>query len=197
MSGLAVETCNRCLNRAGAIARLRALGMYDGALRDIIHALKYGTRRSLARPLGERAAQAGAGLLRGADALVPVPLHPWREWRRGFNQAAAIAREVQRSHAEACRIVLPVWRALRRCRATRPQAELDAAARRTNVRGAFALAGWTRRRRSGWQQRIDGRVLVLVDDVSTTGATLDECATVLAKAGAKEVRALVIARVLH
>ena len=111
-------------------------------------------------------------VLAGADAVVPVPLHRRREWTRGFNQADAIAGGLG----------LPVWRLLRRTRHTDPQSTLAAPERRRNVHGAFAV------RRGAVEQlaanALSGACLVLVDDVSTTGATLDACAEVL-KAGGR------------
>jgi ComF family protein len=165
------------------VDRARALGPYDGALRDILHALKYSGRRSAAPRLAALLRERCADILDGADAAVPVPLHARRQWSRGFNQAALVA----------ARLGLPRWPLLRRQRHTAPQAHLSAAARRQNVADAFAL-GW-----SGWARRraVEGATLVLVDDVSTTGATLDACAAVLKRYGAREVRALVVARTLR
>lgn len=117
----------------------------------------------------------GAALLEGADVLVPVPLHYMRLLSRGFNQARDLARGVG----------LPVAPALRRIRQTSSQADLPAGRRQANVRGAFRL---TRR------ASVNGQCVVLVDDVSTTGATLDACARVLLHGGAREVRALIAAR---
>ena len=111
--------------------RARAVGGYDGALRAIVHALKYEGRRSLAQPLAELMRIRGADMLTGADWAVPVPLHPSRRRERGFNQAADLARHLG----------VPVRQALRRHRATRTQTGLPAARRHRNVRGAFALAG--------------------------------------------------------
>ena len=118
---------------------------------------------------------AGVSVLGDADAVVPVPLARARHRSRGFNQARELARHLS----------LPVLEALTRVRDTAPQADLPAAKRAANVRGAFSL-------RPGVS--IDGLVLVLVDDVSTTGATLNACAAVLLDGGAKEVRALTAAR---
>ena len=171
------------LPAAGAIDRGIAAGAYDGALRNILHALKYEGRSSLARPLAAFAREAGADILHGCSCAVPVPLHPWRRMTRGFNQAAEIARGLG----------LPVVDALRRTRATSPQTELDAAARRRNVAGAFAPSPWLTLL-PGRTRLIEDAAVVLVDDVHTTGATLDACATVLKTAGAREVRALTIAR---
>ncbi len=121
-------------------------------------------------------------LLDGSDVLVPVPLHPRRLRERGYNQAALLARELGRRtgrpHGE---------RVLVRRKDTAPQAGLSAAARRRNVAGAFAV------RQKGF---IAGRVVTLVDDVLTTGATAYACARALREAGAREVRLLSIARVL-
>lgn len=159
----------------------RAAGEYDGALRDIIHAFKYDGRRGLARPLGRLAAAEADGVLGGAQYVVPVPLHPLRRLRRGFNQAEDLARELG----------LPLANVLWRHRMTAPQTGLHASARRRNVRGAFTLSPlWSRRRQSA----LEGGVVVLVDDVRTTGATLNACAEVLLEAGVREVRALTLAR---
>ncbi len=155
-------------------------------LRDVIHSLKFEGRRSLATHLAPMMRVASRDTLQGADAVVPVPLHPWRQWRRGFNQAALIADSLG----------LPVWPVLARARATRAQSELEADARYANVAGAFTLAAWTPRRRSRTAQRVHGRTLVLVDDVLTTGATLHACAEALLAAGAREIRAFTVARVV-
>jgi ComF family protein len=113
---------------------------------------------------------------------VPVPLYPWRRLRRGFNQAADLARELD----------LPVVHALWRTRPTAPQTGLTAIARRRNVAGAFRLSPLLSRHTRA--ALISDRVIVLVDDVMTTGATLAACAEVLQDAGAREVRTLTVAR---
>lgn len=167
--------CARCSRTPRVITMGRAIGPNDGALREILHALKYGKRRSVAKLLAERMAIAGADVLSGADLAVPVPLHFSRLYARGFNQAAEIARHIG----------IPVVNGLRRRRATVTQTDLPEPARFDNVRGAFALR---------WRTRVAGRIVVVVDDVSTTGATLDACARVLLAGGAKEVRGLTAAR---
>jgi len=154
-----------------------AVDHYEGRLRDIIHALKYERRRSIARPLGLLMRERGAELLLGVDAVVPVPLHPRRQRERGFNQADDLARQLG----------LPVVPLLKRVRFTTSQIELPADARHQNVRDAFGLA------EAG---RHAPQIAVLVDDVSTTGATLEACARVLKAGGVKEVRALTAARVV-
>lgn len=170
------------------IDRSRAIGEYDGALRQIIHALKYDGRRSLAQPLGKLMQAYGCDLLNGAEWAVPVPLHPRRERARGFNQAAELARYLD----------LPMCFALERVRHTVAQVDLPASRRHANVRGAFRLTAGPR-----WLAARKGRVpdlskacVLLVDDVTTTGATLDACARVLRRAGVAEVRAITAARVV-
>jgi len=175
------QPCTGC-TELRVVDRARALGPYDGALRDILQALKYAGRRSTAPALAELLRARCGELLAGVDAVVPVPLHPRRSWSRGFNQSALLAAHLGP----------PVRHLLRRRRHTAPQAGLTADERRVNVDHAFALA---------WRARVQpalvrGACLALVDDVSTTGATLDACASVLKEHGARDVRALVVARTL-
>ncbi|HYT68421.1 MAG TPA: ComF family protein [Vicinamibacterales bacterium] len=179
--------CPRCWNAIVPIAPLglfslpphvslaTAIGPYDETLKAIVHALKYDPRSTIARHLAARMRAAGAEVIDGADAVVPIPLHRSRERTRGFNQASELARHLG----------LPVLGALTRVRKTATQADLPAAKRDANVRGAFAINS---------EVCVDGLILVLVDDVSTTGATLNACAAPLLDAGAKEVRALTAAR---
>jgi ComF family protein len=183
--------CPRCRRIAGTLP-VRVVGPYEGRLRDVLHAFKYDGRRSLAPSLAALVRSQAVDLLTGADLVVPVPLHWARRRVRGFNQA----------HDLASSLGPPVVAALRRTRATIAQTELTAGARRRNVRGAFAIAP-ARYRRGCWSAAaregatvaaIAGRVVVLVDDVITTGATLDACAGVLRAAGAAEVRAVTVAR---
>lgn len=190
-----------------ALDALCAIGEYEGRLRDIIHALKYERRRSIAPPLGSLMRTAAAPLLHDAHVVVPVPLHPSRERSRGFNQAEDLARALGP----------PVHRLLRRVVATIPQVELPATERHRNVRDAFVASFPIRAffptrgslptrilfptriqlpTRAPLPTRVPlPAVIVLVDDVSTTGATLNACARVLKSAGAREVRAVTAARV--
>jgi ComF family protein len=170
--------CPRCRRTNRFVDRARAIGAYDGALRAVIHALKYEGRRSLARPLGALMRARGADMLDGADCAIPVPLHASRRRERGFNQAADLARHIG----------LPVCAALRRVRATPTQTSLPAARRHRNMRHAFAATRVA--------HALTGAVVVLIDDVSTTGATLEACASVLKDVGVREVRALTAARVI-
>jgi ComF family protein len=163
----------------------RAAGEYEGALREIIHAFKYDERRSLAKPLGRLMHDTGSDVLENASCVVPVPLHAWRRFRRGFNQATNLA----------ARLDLPVVHALWRVRATVPQSGLTADSRRRNVGRAFRLSPLLSHRTR--EARLIDRVVVLVDDVRTTGATLEACASVLTEAGAREVRAITAAAVVR
>jgi ComF family protein len=169
--------CPRCRRTRRLVEHARAIGPYDGSLRAIIHALKYEGRRSLARRLSALMRHRGGDLLDGVTCAVPVPLHPSRVRERGFNQATDLAEHLG----------VPVVAALRRNRATLPQTGLPAARRHRNVRDAFAIT------RAG--AALSGATVMLVDDVSTTGATLEACARVLTEAGVAEVRALTAARV--
>lgn len=173
--------CRPCRTSGSAVSRARAIGEYEGTLREIIHALKYAGRWSLAKALAGQMRIRGRELLEEVDAVVPVPLHWRREYQRGFNQAREIARHLGVSVVEA----------LRRTRPTRPQIELAADRRRANVAGAFAM------RKNGLARPIvRGKIVLLIDDVSTTGATLDSCAAVLKDSGALDVYALTAARVV-
>jgi ComF family protein len=179
-----VLICPRCRASPPRFSRARSGGRYDGCFRNVIHAFKYNGRRPLARPIARLMMDAGADILANADAVVPVPLHPWRAFRRGFNQADDLA---------VC-FGLPVWRALRRSRNGPPQASLPASDRGANVGGAFtcrSIFGWSN---PWWERRLEGRSIVLVDDVMTTGATLDACSAVLLAAGVRSVWALTAAR---
>ena len=173
--------CGRCRREESILTRGAALGFYDGPLRECIGALKYHGRHRAARGLATRLFQRAAArsVLDGADALAPVPLHPARERERGFNQASLLADGLAFAGGQ------PVVSWLKRIRRTGTQTALSAKSRRLNVRGAFVVEP---------RAPVRGAVVVLVDDVVTTGATLRECARVLLRAGAREVRALVVAR---
>ncbi|MBP1605131.1 MAG: utilization protein GntX [Acidobacteria bacterium] len=140
--------------------------------------MKYGRHRSVAGRLSALVRAEMGDVLAGADCVVPVPLHWTRHWTRGFNQAADLAKGLG----------LPVVHGLARARRTASQTTLSSGRRHANVKGAFVV-------QHGRVPRIlRGRTVVLVDDVCTTGATLEACARVLVGAGVREVRAVTVAR---
>ncbi len=158
--------------------QMHAVGYHEGALREAIHALKYNHRTELAVPLGGLLQQHIPQTSWKIDVITAVPLHPDRRRERGYNQAELLAREL------AGRVGLPYAEGLRRIRATADQIGLDAAARRENVRDAFEADASAFR---------DRRVL-MIDDVCTTGATMDACARALGAQGARSIYGLAIAR---
>jgi ComF family protein len=167
--------CGACSRERPLYDRARAVLRYDDLGRRLVVAFKHGDRTHGAPTFGRWLARAGAGLIAEADLIAPVPLHRLRLLRRRFNQSAMLAQAVCRSPAgQALQFAPDV---LLRRRHTPSQAGLNAAQRRRNVRNAFTVNP----RRSG---QIDGRRVLLVDDVFTTGATVSECARVLRRAGA-------------
>lgn len=177
--------CAGCSAHPPVFAGARAALVYGGLSRDIVLMLKHGDRTDLAKPLAGWLARAGAPLLARADLIAPVPLHPRRLARRRFNQAGLLAQALARAAAVPC-----VPDLLRRTRATPSQGPFSASARQRNVQGAFGIAP-----RAGG--RVKGARILMVDDVMTSGATLDACARALARAGAAAVDAVVVARVLR
>lgn len=168
--------CALCRLGLNGFDAVYSYGWYEGSLRALIHVLKYEGVRPLARPLGQ--------LLLGAiprqenfDAIVPMPLHWSKLWQRGFNQAELLARQVARARNT------PLVKAVKRRKATAPQAGLTNARRRANVQGAFQAT-----------RRLDGMRVLLIDDVLTTGATASACARALKRAGAAHVALAAVAR---
>jgi ComF family protein len=159
---------------------LRAAGAHAGPLRAAVRALKYGGEPGLAQDLGGLVAlELARDLARGVtvDAIVPVPLHRSRARARGYDQAALLAQAV------AARTALPLRQALHRIRGGSPQVEFDRAARAANIRGAFVAEAAS----------LQGLRVALIDDVATTGATLLDAAAAARAAGARTVRAYVVA----
>jgi ComF family protein len=174
--------CDRCLRARPRFAATIAAHAYAFPLDYLVQGLKYEHRLELAVPLGEALASAlrgASGACGGVEALVPMPLSRARQRERGFNQAIEIARVVAR------RTGVPLARLLARTAHAPPQASLPWRERARNVRGAFACAA-----------RLDGRHVAILDDVMTTGATLDAAAAALLAAGAARVDAWVVARTL-
>jgi ComF family protein len=175
--------CGNCARERPAWDQARAVLRYDKRSRGLVLGLKHGDHTHVARAFGRWMQRAGSEVLTGADLLVPVPLHWTRLFRRRYNQAALLAHAIRAAGGPD---VAADW--LVRRRRTPVQGHLGPAARERNVRGAFAL----RPRRS-----IAGKRVVIVDDVMTTGATVEECARVLRRAGAASVGVLILARALR
>lgn len=177
--------CGACVRDRPRIDRARAVFVYNDVSRNLATGLKYRDRTHAAPALGDWLARSGRELVADAKLIAPVPLHRGRLWRRRFNQSALLARAIAKNTGDEPALCLDL---LYRTRATPSQGGLNAAERRRNVRGAFSINA---RRRDA----IAGARILLVDDVFTTGATLDACAAALLKSGAVAVDALVLARV--
>ncbi len=173
--------CGACAKSPPAFDRARAVCLYTEHSRALITRLKHADRADYAPALSRWMVRAGADLLADADLLLPVPLHRWRLFWRTYNQAALLTRHIHQHTGISARYDI-----LRRVKATPSQGRLSAAARRKNVVGAFAVR---------LKAEVAGRNVVLIDDVLTTGATLNACARALRQAGAKRVDALVASRV--
>jgi len=171
--------CENCLRDRRNIDGVRATAHFEGPLRQVIHALKYNGVRELASPLGELLYEGFTRYAPPADLVIPVPLHSARLNQRGFNQSVLLAHELaERAH-------LPVdSRGLVRVRNTPSQIGLGVSDRRRNMQDAFAWRG----------ERLNGQRVLVVDDVCTTGATIEACAAPLYQAGALSVWGLALAR---
>lgn len=185
------HTCGPCLQRTPYFIGARAWACYpreeieEHPLRQVVQKFKYGRRVSLGKPLGRLLAYGCQEFLSAcpADLIVPVPLHPKRLRWRGFNQSVLLARQVSHIY----NIKLDSF-ALRRLRETPPQTQLNEDERRRNMRGAFAIDP---------ERPITGKTILLVDDVYTSGATVNECSRTLKKHGAKAVYVLTLARAVY
>jgi ComF family protein len=184
--------CGDCLTGSGHFLRARAFGIYQDALMAAVHQLKYKARLSLATPLGHMlcAAFRRHGMERTVDLVLPVPLHLDRLRQRGFNQVKLML-DAWEAHARRCGAYDPIFvgtkEVLVRVRATPPQTGQKRRARRRNMRGAFAVRD---------APRIQARRVLLVDDVYTTGATVEEASRCLMQAGARSVEVLTLARTM-
>jgi len=186
--------CGACLAHLPRYRRARAALAYDDRSRRLVLPFKHGDRTDIARAFGGWMARAGAELLASADLVAPVPLHWRRLLVRRYNQAALLARVLAR---EANREAGPESGAhqvvpdlLRRRRWTGSQAGLKARERRSNVRQAFDV-------HPRWRARAAGKTVLLVDDVLTTGATVEACTRALERAGVRHVDVLTLARVVR
>lgn len=174
--------CGACLAHPPHFDTARAHFLYEGAIRDLIHTYKYNRQTHLRYPLALLTLEGMSGFLADQDPhlIVPVPLHRSRLRQRGFNQAVLLGNVL------SGQLALPMQPdALVRTRPTEPQIELSAAERRLNVKGAFTV---------NRRYPVAGKRILLLDDVMTTGSTMDECAKELKKAGAGVVIAATIAR---
>jgi ComF family protein len=182
LAGTEVETCGRCLAQPPKLDRMRAAVAYDELPRSIALRLKYGRKVALARTMARYMAP-----LRGDwsdhTLIIPVPLHRWRLWSRGFNQSALVAKELGR-----------VWKLpadqslLRRVKRTQPLKGMSHTQRRKAVAGAFAVSN---------PDLVRGRTIILIDDVLTSGSTAEACARALRRAGAGRVELISWARVVR
>jgi ComF family protein len=171
------------LRRTPAYGRARAVARFDGVMRDLIHRLKYSDQHELLDLFAPMLRVAGHELIARADCIVPVPLHRVRLWNRRFNQAAMLARRLGQSTGLPVEFVV-----LQRVKRTVSQVDLSWAERRRNVDAAFSVP-------DGMQERLRGRHVLLIDDVITTGATVEACAKALKGAGASDVDVLALALV--
>jgi ComF family protein len=181
--GEGVFACVPCATAPPAYRKARAAVLFDRIGADLVHKLKYADRTGLAPSLAQWMLRAAPDMLAEADAIVPVPLHRTRLWRRRFNQAALLALALARKAGK------PVWsQALLRRKRTAPQIGLGRTGRAANVRHAFAVS-------PRFAEPVRGAHILLIDDVLTTGATAEACARVLLRAGAASVEVLTVARV--
>lgn len=171
--------CTVCQKRPSSLQTIRATFQYLSPVKELIHKLKYENNFALAEPLGQAMAVAWPLQDVAITAVVPVPLHPKREQKRGYNQSMLLAQQLCHHHPIP---LLP--NALRRIRFTQPQIELGADQRQKNVQQAFAAT----------PHLVSGQHMLLIDDVCTTGATLSACAEALLDAGAASVSAYCLAR---
>lgn len=177
--------CGACLRRPPRYLRARAALVYDERSRRLVLPFKHGDRTDMARSCGRWMARAGHELLTEADLVAPVPLHWRRLFTRRYNQALLLARSVAKHGA---RPVAPDL--LYRARWTGSQAKRTAKERRKNVQSAFAV-------NARWAANVKGKAILLVDDVLTTGATVEACTLALQRAGARHVDVLTLARAVR
>ncbi len=159
----------------------RSCFRYEGIIKEIILLYKYGKIKILGQALAHQVLVSldDSALWNGLEVIVPVPLQPGRRKERGFNQAEEIARYIGKVKKLGI-----ASQAIIKIKDTLPQASLEAKLRRENVKGAYKI---------GEKNKIENKIVLLVDDVFTTGSTIEECSRVLKEAGAREVRAITIA----
>ncbi|MCB2202522.1 ComF family protein [bacterium] len=180
--GLKRLHCEECDEEKPPYDAMRSLARYEGVIRESIHALKYGDNLSLGEVFTDRLTAIVREEDWSPDLIIPVPLSPARKAQRGYNQSTLLARPV--ALQLGVRFTPEV---LRRIRNTQSQVELPADKRRENVKGAF----------NALPELVSGKRVLLVDDVTTTGSTIKECALALREVGAAAVYCLTLARPIH
>ncbi|RME64801.1 MAG: ComF family protein [Alphaproteobacteria bacterium] len=180
-----LRRCAACIARPPGYDQARAALVYDDASKPLVLGLKHGDRTEYVPLLARLLLAAGRELLDGTDLLIPVPLHRWRLWRRRFNQSALLAQALGRLASRPVALDL-----LRRVRATPSQGGLNARQRRRNVHRAFTL-------KPDAAAMLEGRRVLLVDDVLTTGATIEACTRPLRRAGVAWVGVITVTRVVR
>ncbi len=176
--------CGICLTSKVHFSKARAVGFFEGVLQEAIHQFKYNRKTILAKPLGDFMVNCNRDSIdfKAYDFLVPVPLHPRRLRERGFNQALSLAKRI----AKRCGVPVD-YLSLKRVRWEKPQINLSRKERERNVRGAFAFYD---------RGKLSKNRVLLIDDVCTSGATVNECARVLMEAGTRRVDVLTLCRAL-
>ncbi len=175
--------CGSCLNEPPHFRTARAPMLYDDASKRLILGFKHGDRTHSVKGLASWMQRSGQTSLQDADYIIPVPLHRWRLFKRRYNQAALLSHALGQSTAKAVMVD-----ALHRTRATPTQGHMKRKERQKNVHGAFVL-------NPRYAQSLENKIVVLIDDVLTTGATVNECSRILLQAGATSVHVLTLARV--
>lgn len=176
--------CQHCLAHKPVFKKLRAVCKYEGTGRALATRLKFHDKTHLAGSMARMMFNAGGEVLKNADIIAPIPLHRTRKFFRKYNQAALLAKELAKNKDISQANYVP--QLLNRVRATTPQTKLNYAQRHKNVADAFQILAKT---------DVRGKTILLIDDVMTTGATMNSCAQALLDAGAKRVNGLVFARV--
>ena len=178
--------CGNCINNKSYISKIRAIGIYDGVLRKAIHEFKYKGKSKLGFHLANlmikkiKENQEIIEFLKDVSFIIPVPLHRSKLKEREYNQSEILANLISKE------IDIPVENnIIKRIKVTRPQSELKEEERQKNVKGVFEVKR---------NEKIEGKILLLIDDIVTTGATVEECAKVLIKSGANEIRVLSLSR---
>lgn len=176
--------CAGCMQTRPPYAHARAAFRYDEHSRKLVTRLKYSDQTQLAKTYSTWLAKAGADLIAHSDIIIPVPLHYWRFVKRRFNQSALLAHALSKKTG-----VKNITNALKRTRHTAPQTGLTKAQRKDNVKGAFMV-------NPRYAGSIKGKNILLIDDVLTTGSTIEQCSKILLKAGAMQINVLTLARAL-